>query len=92
MVYEKYRKDTQDTAKTVIASTASPYKFTRSVLAAIDSKYESGDDFELVEVLSRLSGVPVPEAVRQLRTAPVLHDRICAKDKMKDTVKEILGL
>ena len=92
MVYEKYRQDTQDTAKTVIASTASPYKFTRSVLAAIDSKYESEDDFELVEVLSRLSGVPVPEAVRQLRTAPVLHDRICAKDKMKDTVKEILGL
>ena len=44
-VYKKYEKETGDTTKTVIASTASPYKFTRSVMNAIDSSYDSNTDF-----------------------------------------------
>ena len=54
-VYEKYRKETGDTTKTVIASTASPFKFTRSVMNAIDGKFEAMGDFELVDELSRLA-------------------------------------
>ena len=47
--------------KTVIASTASPYKFTRSVMDAIDKeKYDSMTDFELVDELNALSGVKIP--------------------------------
>ena len=50
--------------KTVIASTASPYKFTRSVMDAIDKeKYDSMTDFELVDELNALSGVKIPEAI-----------------------------
>lgn len=56
-VYKKYREETGDTAKTMIASTASPYKFTRSVMSAIDKKYNDRPDFELVDELAALSGV-----------------------------------
>ena len=73
-VYEKYKKETGDDTVTVIASTASPYKFTRSVMDAIDSKYDSMTDFELVDELSKISNVAVPQAIEDIRTAPVLHD------------------
>ena len=91
-VYEKYKKDTGDTTKTVIASTASPYKFTRSVLTAIDPKYDSMGDFELVDELNRLSGVDIPKAIEDIRTAPVLHDTVCEVNEMCDNVKRILGI
>ena len=89
---DKYRKETGDTTKTVIASTASPYKFTRSVMNAIDSKYDSMGDFELVDELSKISNVKVPNAIEEIRTAPVLHDTVCDSDKMCDEVKKILGI
>jgi len=75
-VYEKYKKETGDDTVTVIASTASPYKFTRSVMDAIDSKYDSMTDFELVDELSKISNVAVPQAIEDIRTAPVLHDTV----------------
>lgn len=80
-------------AKTVIASTASPYKFTRSVISAIDPAYdESTGDFELVDRLQALSGVKVPRAIEEIRKASVLHDHICEKDQMKQTVMDFLGI
>ncbi len=91
-VYNKYKAETNDDTKTVIASTASPYKFTRSVLNAIDKKYDAMGDFELVDELSRISNVKVPQAIEEIRTAPVLHDTVCDVDKMCDSVKKILGI
>lgn len=91
-VYEKYKKETGDETKTVIASTASPYKFTRSVMDAIDSKYASMTDFELVDELYRISGVKIPKAIEDIRTAPVLHDTVCEVNEMCDNVKRILGI
>ncbi len=91
-VYEKYKKDTQDSTKTVIASTASPYKFTRSVMDAIDPKYDAMSDFELVDELSKLSNVKVPRAIEEIRTAKVLHDTVCEVNEMSDSVKKILGI
>ena len=91
-VYEKYAADTNDMTRTVIASTASPYKFTRSVMNAIDPAYDSQSDFALVDELCRLSGVPVPQAIEDIRTAPVLHDTVCGKDEMCAQVKKILGI
>jgi len=91
-VYEKYKKETGDETKTVIASTASPYKFTRSVMDAIDSKYASMTDFELVDELCRMSGVKIPKAIEDIRTAPVLHDTVCEVNEMCDNVKRILGI
>ena len=91
-VYEKYKKDTGDMTKTVIASTASPFKFTRSVMCAIDSKYENMEDFKLVDELSRISNVPVPAAIEEIRTAPVRHQCQCGKEEMKKVVEDFLGL
>ena len=89
-VYGKYRKETGDTAKTVIASTASPFKFTKSVMEAIGEAVDGADDFELADRLSRLSGVEVPKAVEEIRSAKVLHNTVVNVDEMKRTVKEFL--
>ena len=91
-VYRKYAEKTGDRTKTVIASTASPFKFTRSVMNAIDAKYDAMGDFELVDELSRIANVAVPQAIEEIRTAPVVHDRQCDVDQMKDTVREFLKL
>ena len=92
-VYDKYKKDTGDTeTKTVIASTASPFKFTRSVMDAIDPKYDAMGDFELVDELSRIGNVKVPQAIEEIRTAPVLHDTVCEVEEMPQVVKKFLGV
>ena len=90
-VYEKYKKDTNDVdTKTVIASTASPFKFTRSVMDAIDHKYDSMTDFELVDELSKLGNVKVPQAIEEIRSAEVLYDTVCDVDEMPDVVRRFL--
>jgi threonine synthase len=89
-VYREYRKSTGDSLETVIASTASPYKFTRSVVEALDETCKGEEDFALIEKLSRLSNTPVPKAVEELKTAPVLHNKVCEVAKMQQTVEEIL--
>lgn len=91
-VYQKYLRDTQDATPTVIASTASPYKFTRSVMDALSDRYEGLDDFGLVDALSAMSGIPVPRAVEEIRTAPVLHDRVVDAPDMPAAVLEILEI
>ena len=91
-VYKKYKNDTNDNTKSVIASTASPFKFTRSVMNSIDEKYDAMGDFELVDELSRIGNVKVPNAIEEIRTAPVLHDTVCEVEEMEETVKKFLGL
>ena len=92
-VYGKYKKDTGDVdTKTVIASTASPFKFTRSVMDAIDHKYDSMSDFELVDELSRIANVAVPQAIEEIRNARVLHDTVCEVDEMPQVVKNFLKI
>jgi len=88
-----YTKAAATGVKTVIASTASPYKFTRSVMDSIDKeKYDAMSDFELVDELNNISGVKVPGAIEEIRTAPILHDIVCDKSEMQATVEKILGL
>ena len=91
-VYDKYLADTKDEVKTVIASTASPYKFTRSVMNSLNSDYDKMGDFELVDELSKIGNVAVPNAIEEIRTAPVLHDTVVEVDEMTDAVKKFLGL
>ena len=93
-VYKKYKEETKDTeTKTVIASTASPFKFTRSVMDAIDKeKYDSMTDFELVDELSRIGHVAVPKAIEEIRTAKVLHDTVCEVAEMPEVVKKFLAI
>ncbi|MCD7745636.1 MAG: threonine synthase [Lachnospiraceae bacterium] len=74
----------------VIASTASPYKFARSVMAAIDGAADEKDDFALIEDLHRIAGTQIPRAIEEIRTAPVLHDTVIEKDEMKAAVRRFL--
>ena len=91
-VYQKYVADTKDAAVTVIASTASPFKFTRNVMNAIDGKYDVMSDFDLVDELSKIGNVAVPKAIEEIRTAPIMHDHVCDKTEMKAIVKRFLGI
>ena len=92
-VYEKYRKESGDTTPVILASTASPYKFTRSVLHAIDvDAYDGLGDFEQMDVLSEISNTKIPRAIEEIRTAPVRHNTVCDADQMGQTVKKILGI
>ena len=87
------RQQTGDTeTKTVIACTASPFKFTRSVMDAIDEKYDSMTDFELVDELSKIGNVAVPQAIEEIRNAKVLHDTVCEVEEMPQVVKKFLGV
>ena len=91
-VYNEYKKKTGDTKKTVIASTASPFKFTRSVMDAIDPKYDSMTDFELVDELSKIGNVAVPQAIEDIRSAAVLHNTVCEVEEMPSVVKKFLNV
>lgn len=91
-VYHSWKAQENPQAPAVIASTASPYKFARSVMGAIDAKYESMDDFALIDELCRISGVAVPKAVEEIRTAPILHDKVIEVSQMRQAVKEFLQI
>ena len=91
-VYEKYKNETGDQSKAIIVSTASPYKFTRSVMDAIDTKYDSMTDFELVDELSNIANVEVPNAIEEIRTAVTVHNNVCEVAEMKKVVKDFLKI
>ena len=92
-VYQQYVKDTDDHTKTVIASTASPFKFGPSVMEAIDGRKHDGEDmFELADKLSDIANVKVPAAVSELKTAPIRHNHVCDKTEMKSMIREFLQM
>ena len=91
-VYKAYKEDSKDDRKTVIASTASPYKFAGSVMSAIDSKYKGQDDFKLIEELQKVSGTELPNAIKEIMNAEIRHNTECDVDQMEQTVKNILGV
>ncbi|RJR20821.1 MAG: threonine synthase [Desulfobacteraceae bacterium] len=93
-VYQKYLAATGDKSKTVICATASPFKFSSSVLQAIKGKdYLSGkDEFGILQELSRLSKIPVHPGLRNLEAKPVLHRTVCERKEIKAQVEKILGI
>ncbi len=92
-VLDKYRKETGDAeTPAVVASTASPFKFNRFVLECFGKAGKEEDDFVLADRLSEMTGVALPKAVEEIRTAPVLHDRVVDAEDMPDTVLALLGI
>ena len=92
-VYQTYRDVSGDDTVTVIASTASPYKFARSVLHAIDAdRFDQLTDLEQFDALSETAGLEVPRAIEEIRTAPVRHNTVVGISEMKQAVCDILGL
>ena len=91
-VYRKYVEKSGDNAKTVISSTASPFKFPGSVAKAIDAKYTGMDEFSLIKVISKISGLKVPPALKDLERREILHKTVCRTDQMRDVISDILGI
>ncbi len=92
--YDKYVISTGDLTKTVIASTASPFKFNESVVRAIfgDKAAEGRSEFELLGYLSEQCGISIPEGLADLEHKDVRHKRVCGRQTMRDEVADILGL
>lgn len=88
--WKKYQLEAKDMTKTVIISTASPYKFTKDVLSALDSKYAKMDAFTLMDELEKLSCIKIPMTIKGIETRPVLHKQVCEKDKISQFVKDYL--
>lgn len=88
-VYTRYRAQSGDETPTLVVCTASPYKFSRSVLCAIDSA-QGLDEFGCADRLEALSGVPMPAPLRALRTLPVRHQTVCDRQQMEATVDAFL--
>lgn len=91
-VYDKYVISTGDMTKTVIVSTASPFKFNQSVAQAVlgEKKIAGMDEFTISHVLSKECDIPVPPSLKDLEKKEILHKRICDKNDMPDVVKDIL--
>ena len=90
-VYEQYVKETGDDKATVIASTASPYKFAKSVLSAVSD--ETGkDEFDTVKLLSSKTATEIPEPIKALENATVRFKEICEKDEMLNSVYSALKI
>ena len=82
-VAEDYVNQTCDTRPMVVLSTASPYKFPAAVLKAIGEEAK-GDEFDQLDQLCAVTGVPIPKNLAALRTMPERHNSVIDKDKMLD--------
>ena len=93
-VYQKYRLQTGDLTKTVINATASPFKFSRSVLKAIKGPdYLQGrSEFDILRELGMISNISLHPAVKDLQNKDVLHRTICQKEEIRLEIKKILGV
>lgn len=91
-VDKKYKNDSKDERKTLMVSTASPYKFTHSVMSSIDNKYDEFNDFSLIKEMGKLVGENPPVTITDLQNADVIHTIVCKKDEMKDVIKQILNI
>ena len=92
-VYENYLKKTRDDTIAVIASTASPYKFSPAVLEAVGSKDAVGDDgFEMMRTLHEITGVPIPAPLAAMQNKPVRFDRVAERSEMTGVVLNMLGI
>lgn len=93
-VYDKYKKETGDNTKSIILSTASPFKFNQSVLIALEGEdiVLGKDEFELLELLSNRSDMKIPNSLASLKNKTRLFNTECEKEQMKNVVSEFLNI
>ncbi|MBP3360076.1 MAG: threonine synthase [Clostridia bacterium] len=93
-VYDEYRQKTGDTTKTVIASTASPFKFNQSVLIALSGHgaVAGKDEFSLLAELSEESGMEIPRSLAELKNKAKLFNTVCEKEEMIQVVSDFLQI
>lgn len=91
-VYEDYFKQTGDLTKTVIVSTASPYKFASDVLSALSPKDAAEDEFAVIDMLENISGTTAPAQLKNLKNKEVRFHNVCEKQDMEKVVLQNLKI
>lgn len=94
-VYDQYLFETGDKTKSVILSTASPYKFNRSVITALEGEQalENKTEFELLEYLNNKTNLDIPNSLGELKGKQVRFEDTVLKDKLKEFVcSRLLGM
>ena len=90
-VHNDYVNETGDNTKTIIASTASPFKFNGDVLSALSGETLELDEFRLLEVLSENYDLRIPTSLASLEEKEVRFETVCNKEQMKSVVNEFLS-
>lgn len=85
---EEYKKETGDKTVSVVLSTASPYKFSRSVYKSLYGDTDK-NEFEIMEELSDKTGIPIPENLKGLNKKKIIHTSVCEINEMEDYVRAI---
>ncbi|WP_099203939.1 threonine synthase [Scatolibacter rhodanostii] len=86
-VYDRYAEETGDSTPVIIASTASPYKFSESVLPALGNQ-ENMDEFAKIKKLEEISGVAAPTQIKELEKLSERFNTVIDKENMPDFVCE----
>jgi threonine synthase len=87
VAHEKYASPSE---KNIIVSTASPYKFAKTVMSSIDAKYADHDDFALLEQMAELIKGSVPAQFADLKNKQVLHNTVVDVADMRNAVLKFL--
>ena len=90
VVLEKYRKETSDYTEALVVSTASPYKFPRSICRALELDIEGKNDFELLNLLEEYTKIKIPKNLKELDKKKVLHKDVYEKKEMKQALLKFL--
>ena len=90
VVKEKYKKETKDHKPALVVSTASPFKFPRSICNALELDVSNKDDFEILKLLNEYTNIEIPKNLVGLNNKKILHNNVCDKEKMKDILLEFL--
>ena len=91
-VYKRYAERTGDTTKTVIASTANPYKFAKSILPALEDVAPETSEFDQLRRLCERTGMPIPPQILALEQEKVRFEKVCERGEMPDFVRKALGV
>lgn len=91
-VYAQYAENFGSDIPTIIASTASPYKFAPAVLSSIAKDRITADEFDMLSALNEVSGVEAPAPLAGLKGKKVRFDRVCESATMRESVLDMLGI
>ena len=90
VVLNKYKNETGDNRQVLIVSTASPYKFPRSICRALGLDVSNKNDFEVLKLLNEYTNIEIPNNLKGLDVKKVIHNKVCNKEKMKESLLEFL--
>lgn len=87
-----YRRFASEEMPMLIASTANPYKFGKAVLEAVGGETDQADEYEVLDLLRKKSGMEMPQALAELKTKPVRFTDVVAQNEMANYVRKLLGI